>query len=91
MKCIQSTTDGSILRVHDWEADKMVSKNNWEYVSKKEWKEKVRDVKKVPSAVVAIQKETDKEMLREANEAAEPVKKKRFKKGMTQKKGHQDK
>ena len=45
MKCIKSTI-GTVLRVTDEEAEQMISKSNWVYCSKKEWKEKVRDVKK---------------------------------------------
>lgn len=45
MKCIKSTI-GTIVRATDDEAEKMTRKSNWTYCSKKEWKEKVRDIKK---------------------------------------------
>ena len=61
MKCIKSTI-GTVLRVTDDEAEKMVRKSNWVYTSKKEWKENVRDVKKKEVKEEDAVKELEKEI-----------------------------
>lgn len=45
MKCVKSETTGEIIRVKEDYAVKLTAKDNWKYVSKKEWKVFVRDVK----------------------------------------------
>jgi len=51
MKCIRYKTEakaGKIERVYDYVASREVSAGNAEYVSKKVWKEVVRDAPKSP-------------------------------------------
>jgi hypothetical protein len=51
MKCIKSIKEtpntklGTILRVKDLEADEKVTKGNWQYIPKSEWKESTRKSK----------------------------------------------
>lgn len=48
MKTVLNTSTQEIKRLDDRKAETLVSASNspWKYVPKKEWKEKVRDVKK---------------------------------------------
>lgn len=48
MKTIHNTLTDEIKRLDDSKAENLVGvfNSNWRYVPKKEWKEKVRDVKK---------------------------------------------
>ena len=45
MKCIKSPDGEKILRVSDDKAEVMVSMESWKFCPKREWKEKVRDLK----------------------------------------------
>ena len=44
MKCMMSSDGTNIVRVSDEEASKLYHNENFKYVSKAIWKEKVRDV-----------------------------------------------
>ena len=44
MKCMMSSDGTNIVRVPDEEASKLYHNENFKYVSKSIWKEKVRDV-----------------------------------------------
>ena len=44
MKCMMSSDGTNIIRVSDEEASKLYHNENFKYVSKSIWKEKVRDV-----------------------------------------------
>ncbi len=44
MKCMMSSDGTNIVRVSDEEASKLYHNENFKYVSKSIWKEKVRDV-----------------------------------------------
>jgi len=44
MKCMMSSDGTNIIRVSDDEASKLYHNENFKYVSKEIWKEKVRDV-----------------------------------------------
>jgi len=44
MKCMMSSDGANIVRVPDDEASKLYHNENFKYVSKEIWKEKVRDV-----------------------------------------------
>ena len=43
MKCIKQIATDKIIRTNDKAAVLMVSSGDWKYISKEEWKEKVRD------------------------------------------------
>ena len=45
MKCIKQITTSKIIRTNDEAAAMKVASGDWSYVSKKEWKTKVRDSK----------------------------------------------
>ena len=55
MKCMKSVDGNNIKRVSEEEASELYH-GGWNYVSKSEWKEKVRDVNKEPT----LNKDTDK-------------------------------
>ena len=44
MKCMMSSDGTNIVRVSDEEASKLYHNENFKYVSKSIWKEKVRDI-----------------------------------------------
>ena len=44
MKCMMSSDGTNIIRVSDEEASKLYHNENFKYVSKSMWKEKVRDI-----------------------------------------------
>ena len=44
MKCMMSSDGTNIVRVSDEEASKLYHNENFKYVSKAIWKEKVRDI-----------------------------------------------
>ena len=44
MKCMMSSDGANIVRVSDDEASKLYHNENFKYVSKAIWKEKVRDI-----------------------------------------------
>ena len=44
MKCMMSSDGTNIIRVSDDEASKLYHNENFKYVSKAIWKEKVRDI-----------------------------------------------
>ena len=44
MKCMMSSDGTNIVRVPDDEASKLYHNENFKYVSKEIWKEKVRDI-----------------------------------------------
>ena len=44
MKCMMSSDGARILRVSDDEASKLYHNENYSYVAKSVWKEKVRDI-----------------------------------------------
>ena len=44
MKCMMSSDGGNMIRVSDDEASKLYHNENFKYVSKAIWKEKVRDI-----------------------------------------------
>ena len=54
MKCMMSSDGTNIVRVSDDEASKLYHNENYKYVAKSLWKEKVRDIEKEP----ALNKET---------------------------------
>ena len=44
MKCMMSSDGTSIVRVSDEEASKLYHNENFKYIAKSVWKEKVRDI-----------------------------------------------
>ena len=46
MKCMMSSDGTNIVRVSDEEASKLYHNENFKYIAKSVWKEKVRDVNK---------------------------------------------
>ena len=44
MKCMMSSDGTNIIRVSDEEASKLYHNENFKYVAKSVWKEKVRDI-----------------------------------------------
>ena len=46
MKCMMSSDGANIIRVSDEEASKLYHNENFKYVAKSVWKEKVRDLEK---------------------------------------------
>ena len=46
MKCMMSSDGTNVVRVSDDEASELYHNENYKYVAKSVWKEKVRDVKK---------------------------------------------
>ena len=46
MKCMMSSDGARIIRVSDDEASKLYHNENYSYVAKSVWKEKVRDIEK---------------------------------------------
>ena len=46
MKCMMSSDGTNIVRVSDEEASKLYHNENFKYVAKSVWKEKVRDIEK---------------------------------------------
>ena len=46
MKCMMSSDGTNIVRVSDDEASKLYHNENFTYVAKSVWKEKVRDIEK---------------------------------------------
>ena len=46
MKCMMSSDGANIVRVSDEEASKLYHNENFKYVAKSVWKEKVRDIEK---------------------------------------------
>ena len=56
MKCMMSSDGTRIVRVSDDEASELYHSENYKYVAKSVWKEKVRDVNREP----ALNEETGK-------------------------------
>ena len=48
MKCMMSSDGARIVRVSEDEASKLYHNENYKYVAKSVWKEKVRDINKEP-------------------------------------------
>ena len=48
MKCMMSSDGANIVRVSDEEASELYHNENFKYVAKSVWKEKVRDINKEP-------------------------------------------
>ena len=48
MKCMMSSDGTNIVRVPDDEASELYHNENFKYVAKSVWKEKVRDINKEP-------------------------------------------
>ena len=48
MKCMMSSDGTNIVRVSDDEASELYHNENYKYVAKSVWKEKVRDINKEP-------------------------------------------
>ena len=48
MKCMMSSDGTNIVRVSDDEASELYHNENFKYVAKSVWKEKVRDINKEP-------------------------------------------
>ena len=46
MKCMMSSDGARIVRVSEEEASKLYHNENYKYVAKSVWKEKVRDIEK---------------------------------------------
>ena len=46
MKCMMSSDGANIVRVSDEEASELYHNENFKYVAKSVWKEKVRDIEK---------------------------------------------
>ena len=46
MKCMMSSDGTNIVRVSDEEASKLYHNENFKYIAKSVWKEKVRDIEK---------------------------------------------
>ena len=44
MKCMMSSDGTNIVRVSDEEASKLYLNENFKYIAKSDWKEKVRDI-----------------------------------------------
>ena len=51
MKCMMSSDGTNIIRVSDEEASKLYHNENYKYVAKSVWKEKVRDIDKIHDEV----------------------------------------
>ena len=58
MKCMMSSDGTNIVRVSDEEASKLYYNENYSYVSKSVWKEKVRDIE--PKEEPVTNKKTNK-------------------------------
>ena len=48
MKCMMSSDGTNVVRVSDDEASELYHNENYKYVAKSVWKEKVRDINKEP-------------------------------------------
>ena len=48
MKCMMSSDGTNVVRVPDEEASKLYHNENYKYVAKSVWKEKVRDINREP-------------------------------------------
>ncbi len=59
MKCMMSSDGTNIVRVSDDEASKLYHNENFKYVSKAIWKEKVRDVE-ITTEIKPTNKKTNK-------------------------------
>ena len=59
MKCMMSSDGTNIIRVSDDEASKLYHNENFKYVSKAIWKEKVRDIEQ-PKEEKPTKKKTNK-------------------------------
>lgn len=46
MKCIKNYKTGAIQRLTDRRAEELVTRGNWTYCGKEEWKKEVRDAPK---------------------------------------------
>ena len=49
MKCMMSSDGTNVVRVSDDEASELYHNENYKYVAKSLWKEKVRDIEKEPA------------------------------------------
>ena len=71
MKCMMSSDGTRIVRVSEDEASELYHNENYKYVAKSVWKEKVRDVNKEP----VVNKETGKtEMVTKSNKMSKAQK-----------------
>jgi hypothetical protein len=60
MKCMMSSDGARIVRVSDDEASKLYHNENYSYVAKSVWKEKVRDIEKPKEEIPKDNKKSNK-------------------------------
>ena len=60
MKCMMSSDGTNIIRVSDEEASKLYHNENFKYVAKSVWKEKVRDLEKPTEEIPKDNKKSNK-------------------------------
>ena len=60
MKCMMSSDGTNIVRVSDDEASELYHNENYKYVAKSVWKEKVRDLKKPTEEIPKDNKKSNK-------------------------------
>ena len=60
MKCMMSSDGNNIVRVPDEEASELYHNENYKYVAKSVWKEKVRDLKKPTEEIPKDNKKSNK-------------------------------
>ena len=60
MKCMMSSDGTRIVRVSDEEASKLYHNENFKYIAKSVWKEKVRDVNKPTEEEPTTKKKSNK-------------------------------
>ena len=60
MKCMMSSDGARIVRVSEDEASKLYHNENYKYVAKSVWKEKVRDLEKPAEEITKDNKKSNK-------------------------------
>ena len=60
MKCMMSSDGTNIVRVSDEEASELYHNENYKYVAKSVWKEKVRDLEKPTEEIPKDNKKSNK-------------------------------
>ena len=60
MKCMMSSDGTNIVRVSDEEASELYHNENYKYVAKSVWKEKVRDIEKPKEEKIKKVKKSNK-------------------------------
>ncbi len=60
MKCMMSSDGTNIIRVSDEEASKLYHNENFKYIAKSVWKEKVRDLEKPTEEIPKDNKKSNK-------------------------------